>query len=179
MSEVLKHVVFNSGKRFIGLMLLLLAGFGQLVAQTLHHGQEFDAQKRSEWIINTVTYLENSGDPDMLQKVVVNEYEQEDGLIAFRVRVIREAWVDFENGDRIHFVCNSSHEDEAVGDVCVAIDQKGKVFVNEGHVCGGLINFEYRGKNAPTSADLFFQNFKSDTDKKIWKTYRKEQHIDQ
>lgn len=180
MSTVLKHIVFNPGKRFFGflLLLVLMAGFSQLTAQTHHHEQKFDAQKRSDWIINTVTLLENSGDPDMLQKVVVNEYEQEDGLIAFRVRVIKEAWVVFENGDRIHFVCNSSHDDEAVGDVCVAMDQDGNLFVNEGHVCGGLINFEFKGNKAPASAAIFFKDFKSDTDKKTWKTYVKEHHIE-
>lgn len=154
------------------LLCVLLTIVGPLMAQIHHHEQKFDAQKRTEWLTQNIKKLENSSVQDTNRMVTMNEYEMENGLISFRVRIIKEAWIDFANGDRIHFICNSSHEDEAVGDVCIAFNQDGKIFVNEGHVCGGMINFVFEGTNSPASAALFFSNFTSDTDNKPWKSYR-------
>lgn len=160
------------------LIVLLLAGATTLFAQVAaKHSHPYDEAKRLEWIDKSIEYLAKVSNDEQLPIAAFNAYELEGGATVQRLRVMKEARVEFANGDRISFISNSSHDDEQVGDICVAMDHQGKIFFNEGHVCGGLINFENNASVAPKSSAEFFRNFKSGTDNKPWKAYRRLQNI--
>jgi hypothetical protein len=74
--------------------------------------------------------------------------------------------VTFPNGDNLYFLVHSGHENESIGDLSLAIDQQGRLYKNEGHVCGGLIHFYTTEKGSLETADNFIHNMKSDTDDK-------------
>jgi len=76
--------------------------------------------------------------------------------------------VTCENGDIIRIVLHSSHTDKEIGDISVAIDTQMRIFVNAGHVCGGIVHFEAKDVLLAKDADDFFSRFVSDTDDKRW-----------
>ena len=46
-----------------------------------------------------------------------------------------------------------------------------RVFVNAGHVCGGIVHFETKDVILSADADDFFSRFHSDTDDERWEIY--------
>lgn len=154
---------------FILLMLLnALSVSGQHAHLKDHHK---DAE-RAAWIEKAVESLKAepiSNDENIIE---LQQYESmEAGLTDFRVRVSHNKLIVFRNGDRVRFACNSAHEDEDVGDICVAICNNGKIYIAEAHVCGGIVNFEYRGNRVPESAAVFFEKFQSDLGNIPWVNY--------
>jgi hypothetical protein len=59
-------------------------------------------------------------------------------------------------------------------DLTLAIDNHGKIYLNEGHICGGIIHFIINDKIAVKAASDFIQHFISDTDDRGWKSLNKE-----
>lgn len=84
--------------------------------------------------------------------------------------------IEFDNNEWIYIATHSWHLDDKIGDVSVAIDNKGNIYLNEGHVCGG-INFVPSKFNvapnedipAPASVKEFIDNYVSWIDGKPWK----------
>ncbi|HMR90252.1 MAG TPA: hypothetical protein PKD51_18950 [Saprospiraceae bacterium] len=72
------------------------------------------------------------------------------------------------NKEIITICVHSAHNDPDVGDVCMGKTSKNIFFVNFGHVCGGLINFESFSLSLPLDSIEFFNNFVSDTDGQGW-----------
>jgi hypothetical protein len=61
-----------------------------------------------------------------------------------------------------------------VGDLTLAIDNHGKIYLNEGHICGGIIHFIINDKIAVKAASDFIQHFISDTDDQYWRRLDRE-----
>jgi hypothetical protein len=83
-------------------------------------------------------------------------------------RLMGDGYIRFENGDWLFLRSTSSHLNEQVGDITLAIDNRGEIFINEGHVCGGIIHFITHEKKAVKAASDFIQHFMSDTDDQYW-----------
>lgn len=72
-----------------------------------------------------------------------------------------KALIKLKNGDWIYIIIVSSWHDDEDGDapeITLAIDNKGNLWRNGGHVCGG-IGFKSENKKAPISAEDFFNRF--------------------
>jgi hypothetical protein len=78
----------------------------------------------------------------------------------------------FDNKDTILICIHSVHENPRIGDVSIALLNRKKVYVNFGHVCGGLIRFESFRIHNPESGLHFFSKYISDTDELKWKKWR-------
>jgi hypothetical protein len=74
--------------------------------------------------------------------------------------------VSFPNGESMYFLIHSGHEQESIGDLTLAIDIQGRLYLNEGHVCGGLIHFYSNEKGSLETVNNFIHSMKSDTDDK-------------
>jgi hypothetical protein len=83
-------------------------------------------------------------------------------------RVTKQGIIKLSNGIWIFIKTNSSHENEEIGDVSMAIDNKQNVFKNDGHVCGGIIHFQTSLLKELKSTSDFFKYFVSDTDSAAW-----------
>lgn len=86
--------------------------------------------------------------------------------LEFQIR--GEGFICFDNGDWIYFMTHSSHDDEEIGDITVARDNLGRVFYNNGHICGGVIAFFTKERDVNFSAYNFFDIFLSDSDNEVW-----------
>jgi len=83
-------------------------------------------------------------------------------------RVKERGTIRFLNGEEVKIIIHSSHEDGEIGDVSMAITNEGKVYVNYGHICGGLIHFYKKDGEIPSSSNDFFNHYLSDTDDMKW-----------
>jgi len=140
-----------------------------------HVGQR-DTLKAKAWIEklvaeqrNGVPYAENCA-------WVYPQVNAAPGFEKVSYRLREGCCISFKNGKIIRFLFHSSHADPEVGDVILAIDEGGKVFVNFSHICGGIVHFEYMKKEygkqqlpvVPVDPDQFFENFVCDTDGQAW-----------
>lgn len=88
-------------------------------------------------------------------------------------RIVEYGLIKLENGDWVYIRTHSSHEDETVGDISLAISSDKKLYINYGHVCGGIINFQAYDIQTMISSEEFFRLCKSDTDDQSWEPYKK------
>ncbi len=98
--------------------------------------------------------------------------------ISYRLR--DHVQLAFSNGSKVEVRCHSSHQDPEVGDVTLAMDTEGLVFVNFSHICGGIVQFydsnfsgEPGGKPVlPKDAGTFFSKYLCDTDDAGWELWK-------
>ena len=154
-------------KEIILLCLVLLAAICTSHAQgTLN--SKIKLEERDKWIKETSKDLKNFK-PDSTIKIIADELIDMVDFKKISFRVINNGIIKLNNGDWIYITTNSSHENEAIGDISLAIDNSKTIFKNEGHVCGGIIHFETSQiTELQTSAD-FFKYFVGDSDSKGWK----------
>lgn len=153
-------------------MLVILFSSLSMRGQHAHVKDHHKDADRAAWIEKAISSLKAEQMSDDENIIELQQYESmEAGLTDFRVRVSHNKLIVFRNGDRVRFACNSAHEDEDVGDICVAICNNGKIYIAEAHVCGGIVNFGYRGKLAPESSAFFFEKFLSDLGNIPWVNY--------
>ena len=84
------------------------------------------------------------------------------------VRVKKEGWIDLPGENWIYIVTASAHDSPEIGDLSLAIDNHQSIYLNNGHVCGGIINFESRQLRELKTSQDFFRYFVSDTDYEAW-----------
>jgi hypothetical protein len=120
------------------------------------------------WILRNLHRLKDFN-PDKNTSVIQSREVDIEDFYQFSYRIIsEEGFIEFENGDWIYLRIHSSHEEEEIGDISLAIDNWGKMYFNQGHVCGGIIHYVTHKKLKVQSVDDFIQNFKSDTDDRPW-----------
>jgi hypothetical protein len=154
-------------KHLIAISIFLQAGL--MIAFAQHTNESLIVQeKRNGWIQLVATDLMNII-PDSAKQVTSVTALETENEIRFSVRIQKEARIDLPGGNWIYIITNSSHDDPEIGDVSVAIDNTKKLFYNEGHVCGGIINFETTKLKKLNSGREFFKYFISDTDNMNWK----------
>jgi len=90
-------------------------------------------------------------------------------------RITAKSLIRCSNDDILVIQPHSSHQDEKIGDVSIAVTGSGKVWVNYSHICGGIIHFKNYDTALPTSSADFFQRFKGEDDhgKDGWVRWKK------
>lgn len=140
-----------------------------------HDKIDVDIVKRENKIAEIIQGLK-SFQPSQNTDFIELKHFNQDNYIKTSIRLIDSGTLRLSNGEWIHFVSISSHYNKEVGDATLAIDNTGNIYINDGHVCGGIIHFEnYNAKELQTSLQ-FFQNFVSDTDKKKWISLNHSKH---
>jgi len=120
-----------------------------------------------QWIEQTAASMASMR-PEMCTNVIEPSIRKLGDYYRLSYRLKGSGCIRFDNGDWIFLVSNSEHFDKEVGDVTLAIDNSKRIFINDGHVCGGIVNFIVDGKTALDSAEAFFQHTVSDTDDIKW-----------
>jgi hypothetical protein len=136
-----------------------------------HNKSLVKSSKQKKWIksaIKSMKSLPFESNIEVCQPHTVDipDYQK----ISYRIQDCRK--VSFLNGDTVLICLHSVHQDPKVGDVSIAMDSKNNVYVNFGHICGGLINFERMSLVPPQNMADFTENFVSDTDDEKWKKWK-------
>ena len=87
-------------------------------------------------------------------------------MISYRIK--GPSGIRCANGDLIYLLPHSSHENPEIGDVCLGFTKNRKIFVNFGHICGGMVHYVSQKGEIPQNASAFFRDFKADTDDMPW-----------
>jgi hypothetical protein len=132
-----------------------------------HDNSEVDVAIQKKWIENTIKELTNN---DSLSSFELTHatINSNPGYERTTFRIKGETRIQCGN-DWIYFKPHSAHENELVGDLCIAITNGNKIFVNYEHICGGIIHFIKKNDTLPKNAIEFFKTFVSDTNGKEWK----------
>jgi hypothetical protein len=135
------------------------------------HGRKtvIDEIKRNTWIKDTVDSLMNKNVEDF-PKLVVNELIHEDFYKA-SYRLIEKGVINFKEGGYLKLISTSAHSIAEIGDITLAVNEIGEVFVNQGHICGGIIHFETNDRGKTHAALDFLNSFQSDTDDESWQSH--------
>ena len=86
--------------------------------------------------------------------------------------VIRgEGLVETSDGGWVYISTLSSHKDPQSGNLILAIDGSGRLFENDGHVCGEETLFESIESRAAADPDDFFARFIADLGGNHWERF--------
>ena len=129
---------------------------------------KISAEKRELLIQETARSLKNFS-PDSTVKVIAQMTTDRSGgkLIYYKVR--NSGIIRLNNGDWIYIMTGSSHDNEEVGDFSLAVDNKKNIYLNEDHVCGGIIRFETDKIPELNKTAEFFKYFVSDYNAMGWR----------
>jgi hypothetical protein len=154
-------------------LFLLFAFVLKAEATTFYPGSETVNQaKQQRWVKKTAKELKKLQPEDCTDQIVPRVVDIE-GLFLVSYRVNNNAGcIQFPNGDWIYLVSHSLHDDPAIGDITLAIDNRNRIFSNTGHVCGGIINFYIDTNIEIQRAQDFFDSFMSDCDDCKWNEIR-------
>ena len=146
-------------------MVIMSIGSNSSFAQ--HHASKVKKALQQKWIKKTIHQLKKD-DTMKLLKLTEPAINSAPGFTMISYRINGDTRIQCASGDWIYFRAHSMHDDSEVGDVCLAITDKGKTFVNYGHICGGIIHFIHKGDQIPHDAHEFQTKFISDTDELAW-----------
>jgi len=154
----------NSGK--------VLFGRSHLKKHFELHGSKtiVNEKKRNKWINKAVKKLRKTKNSNDFQELVINELIHEEYYKA-SYRLISKGIIKFEDGSYLKLMSTSNHTNKEIGDITLAVNEEGDVYINQGHICGSIIHFETHERNLPKTALGFLLNFKSDTDDEPWLSY--------
>jgi len=148
-------------------MVLLMAAF-LCTSMQQHESEPLSKRKQKAWIREMKKDLARASvdaNLPLIEPAVVNVKDYQS--VTYRVQA--RSKIICTNGDWLVIHPHSSHQADEVGDICLALTDKGKFYVNYGHVCGGIIHFQSLDTIKPASAEDFISRFRSDTDDKAWK----------
>ena len=128
-----------------------------------------DLEKRALWIDQAMMEMLKIN-PDTVSNILEPEItDLGEAYYSLSYRLKKPGIIRFSKKDWIYLMPSSSHDDPEVGDITLAMNKKKKFFINEGHICGGIIHFMTTSRITASSSDQFFENFVSDTDSMPWK----------
>ncbi len=153
-------------KLFLSFLLSLHCFF--VFAQADEGIAKFSEEKRNQWIKEKTSELKKIKPETVFQKATLQENEHVDGII-LSVEVKGKNILYTGDDGWIYFETHSAHDNSDIGDITIAIDSKKRIFINEGHVCGGYIYFDAMHFKEIPSADSFFKHFNYDSEKGNWK----------
>ena len=149
--------------------IIFLVNHNKLNAQ--NHGQDnIDYQLRTKWINSTIESLKEF-DKSMVEKKVVLKTRDKNGLIHQSYRINKSGLIEFGEKEWVYIVLHSSHHKDMIGDVAIAINQKGETYIHLGHNCGMIAHYEAESSILYSKSDDFFEHFKSDVDKLPWEKH--------
>ena len=150
--------------------ILFIASNQQLAAQN-HKEENVDFELRSAWINNNVKLLKDFDKQAIEKKVVLKKFE-ENGEIHQSYRINKKGFIEFEGQDWVYIILHSSHNKDKIGDVAIARDQNGDIYIHLGHNCGMIAHYQVKSTVLFTKSKDFFEHFKSDIDTLSWKRYK-------
>jgi hypothetical protein len=127
------------------------------------HNEKVNKKKQKEWIEKNIVKLQKNNELKLV-KPLEPSINSAPEFTAISYRLNGDSRIQCSGGEWIFFRLHSMHENSEVGDVCLAITNKGKVFVNYEHICGGMVHFIDKTTKIPQDANDFFARFSSDTD---------------
>jgi hypothetical protein len=147
----------------------VLFGRSRLKTHFELHGKtkEVNIKKRDIWINETINHLKSMCTTANFEVISKQELIHED-FYQMSFRLIENGKIIFQDGSYLHLVSTSAHTTKDIGDVTLAINKDGDVYINQGHICGGIIHFKTHKKDMSNTAVSFLENFKSDTDDEPW-----------
>lgn len=142
---------------------------------SLHHGaalnKNIDLKARNEWIQQASILFFEDLPSSTYKELKIQKYTAEEFSYYKQYLKIDSKEMSrlvFEDGSFLIFKNHSVYDDATIGDITLVINERNVIYKNEGHICGGTINFvEFNQKEIKTSLD-FIRYFKSDTDDKGW-----------
>ena len=149
----------------LSFMLLLVVIFRSNAQES--ENSNISPEKRNKWIKETAKELKNFK-PDTSVKVILPYILDAGETKKLAYKVNKSGIINLNNGDWVYIITHSSHQDEEIGDVSLAVDNKRHIFINEDHVCGGVIRFETDQITELKKSSDFFKYFVSDTASKGW-----------
>ncbi len=136
-----------------------------------HDSILIDKLRQYEWIkkqADTLKYVVQTK-----QKINISEPNiiNLDDLKSISYRTMGLTAIRCKNKETVFISSHSSHMDHSIGDITVAIDYRKNIYINKGHICGGIINFKRLKPRIAESAIKFFKEFYSDTDDEKWERF--------
>jgi len=128
-----------------------------------------DQKEKETWIREAAIKLNQLSGPADGQ-IIEKQVTDMEGFYQAGYRLHGSGYISFDNGEWIFLVSNSAHDDARIGDITIAIDNHQRMWINEGHICGGIIHFISGRKEFEEGAGNFFTHYLSDTDDKAWKS---------
>lgn len=137
---------------------------------TGHSSRLINKEKQDAWIKQKVVWMRDSLDVHALDVVEPNIIDIPDyQKVSYKIKAIKN--INSIDNSPITITVHSSHEDPEIGDVCIGMTENKIFYINFGHVCGGMINFERMSLLEPADAFDFFNAYVSDTDDHKWVRY--------
>ncbi len=132
-----------------------------------HLSNSIDKEKQDAYVKQRINWLRDSIDISILESVEANIIDIPDlQKVSYKFKDCQKILLPINK--QIIISVHSAHKDSEIGDVCIGMVEGDTFYINYGHVCGGLINFERLSLSLPTNVYDFFGAFVSDTDGKEW-----------
>jgi hypothetical protein len=165
--------------RLLLLYCLLNSGFSVLTAQHFrsrsgHFGLSQstvrDTIQRALWISRNAEELLRDIHEDRLDNYKSAEVEVNNnpGFEIVTFRFGDDGKITFSDGSYLLFALHSFHEDAQLGDIVLAVDFEGNLYIQEEHVCGGLAHFFRSGQHLPENSQRFILEFMGEISKQHW-----------
>ena len=147
----------------LAVVFMFLSSFGQCTDQTL-----VKPEKRQEWI-NQMKKEIVKLNPDTVHHILeASIVDLGAEYYTFSYRLKTTGLIQISPNEWIYLTSSSSHNNPEVGDITIAIDQDRQFYINEGHVCGGIVHFRTETKIDLKTSKQFFEYFRSDIDSIPW-----------
>jgi hypothetical protein len=126
-----------------------------------------DIKKQEIWINQKMLCMRDTLDVATLEYAEPNIINIPDlQKVSYKIKSCQN--IQMLDSSHVSICVHSAHQDPKIGDVCIGKTSENVYFVNYGHVCGGLINFERMALSIPNDSLDFFNSFVSDTDGHTW-----------
>jgi hypothetical protein len=142
--------------------------FGIILSAQHSDSSQIVPEKRDSFIQTALVQLQHFTTDTTILQLHLEEVSYED-YFRLKVRIIGAGLLVLPGKNRIYFLTSSSHDNPETGDITLAIDQPGRIYQNNGHVCGGIITFETGEIKKLKNSKQFFRHFVSDTDGEGWR----------
>lgn len=149
------------------LLLILILVPTIIFAQ--HNDSVLKKSLQVKWINKALKEFKNSTSiPDLI--LCESKINSEPDNTRIEYTIVGNSKMTCANSEWIYFKTHSKHENEEIGDITLAVSNKGSNYVYFGHVCGGEVYFKNNSNTVPKDAKEFFTKFTSDSEHWIpWK----------
>ena len=115
-------------------------------------------EKQKKWIAENIVLLKKIKPDKSLDTAQIYQLDFVDS-VGLAVYVSDKALVKTTGKGWIYVIAHSEHDDKAVGDIALAIDNKKKIYKNVSHVCGGVVVYQASHFKELKKTDDFFKYF--------------------
>lgn len=148
------------------LIALLSAPFAVWSQSAIQKGSVFDSlsEAQQEWILRNVEDIKNGVISFEEKDTLPQRISKYDGKTSYEFKLNSKGIIRFKNRSWVKMVSHSSHADKKIGDLTLVMTNKGEVFINRGHICGGTIRFYTHFKIRRLTVAKFLKHYLDETD---------------